>query len=198
MGLSPLPLRYYPREQEDLMWWATESDGALGRKSIQGSIQARLEGSQGGYEEPDLITDPEAAFKMATGKAGFHAARRVRLIKKAYDSLQMDFQGVLAAVWLSKPHVGLEAFGHFANLTIASEIAKKIHKRVRSKLPLSEWLIHLSLKKMGVPDKKSQKRLAPTSTIEDNFSIVQISNDCERVAAMALQKFVENYRFADK
>lgn len=195
MALAPLPLRYSPREQEDLIWWATESDGALGRKSIQGSIQARLEGSQGGYEEPDLVTDPEAAFKSATGKIGFFAAGRIKRIERAWKSCSSQNQLVISAVWMTPLHKGLEAFGHWANLVVLSEEAKKISEKARCRIPLVEWLNRLSTKKVGVL--KEGRVLSQNAKKSELDWITAINRDCEKSATRALRNFVGLYRPVD-
>lgn len=192
MSRSPLPLRYHPRIQEELIWWSTASDGDLGRRSIQGSIQARLEGSQGGFEASDLITDPEAAFKLATGKVGFHAAGRVRKLEKAWNKCTFEVQTGVSAVWMSKPHLGLDAFGHWANMVISSEEAIKFWTKVRSKMEIGEWLTRLSAKKTGSPTKEG--RSSPTATGSDLAQISAINRECERIATRNLMSFVHSYR----
>lgn len=196
MSLSPLPLRFHPRAQEDLIWWATESDGALGKKSIQSSIQARLEGSQGGYEEPDIVTDPQAAYKMATGKIGFYAAGRVKMIERAWaDCIPLN-KSVISAVWLTPLHIGLDAFGHWANLISISNEAKRISEKARCRIPIGEWLCRLSTKKVGIKGRDS-KVSPPTAVKHELEWISSINRECERMATTALYEFVRRHRSVD-
>lgn len=192
MSTIPLPLKQYSRHQEDLIWLAAESDGAMGRKSNQGAIQARLEGGGGSYASTDILEDPVAALEEVTNRASFRAATRAKFILRTYKLLEFRHQEVLAAAYWTPLQRGLEAWNRLANLVILSQTANKKYKNSRSRLTFGEWMVNLSVRMVGVLGRDGM-RSKPKATITELRIILAIERDCETMLKAAL---VEYNRFS--
>lgn len=206
MSTVPLPLpQYYPRHQEDLYWYKFESDGALGRKSIQGAIQARLEGSAGCFGDFDLETNGglDAAIKDVTGRASFRAAGRIKRIEKAFKRVaectdwkhhRCSPQNALSAIYWTPPQQGLEAFESFANLVVFSGLAHQKFRQAKTKLSFVEWITILSQRRLGYYDLKSRQRSKPKATNGEISVCIGIKRECEILCRDALWQYVKAVR----
>lgn len=193
MSSTPLPVRQHSRHQEDLIWWANESDGALGRKSIQGSIQSRLEGGAGIHEACDLEVDMNSAFDEAIGRKGFRAAGRVKMIQKAWLLLTKDDQKVLGSIYWTPIHPGLEAFGRLANMVILSKTARKGYEASGTTMTFGEWVTRLSARRVGALRRGGGRSLSKTTLYEVNL-ITLINRENISSLTRALENYVEAYR----
>lgn len=193
MGTVALPLRQHSRHQEDLIWWATESDGALGRRSIQGAIQSRLEGGSGVHEGHDLLEHPQEALEDIIHRTSFKAAGRIRNIEKAWKLLRAEDQQILAAVYWTPVHRGLDAFGALANLVVLSKIARERHLSARTKMTFGEWVTRLSDRRVGTLQKGGGRSPGKASSSEI-VAVRAINWQCERMLTEALENYVESVR----
>lgn len=203
MANKPLPLPFHSWHQENLIWRGTEADGALGRKSIQGVIQARLEGSAGGFSSPDIVQTPQQALNEVINRIGFRAAGRVRMIDEALLEICDDEREVLktaeekravlmAAYWIG-PQVGLEAWDSLANLVAFSPLSHRKYHQSRVKMTFGEWVTRLSNRKLGVLGR--DKLRAPPKASKYELSLVRkIKDECEKMLEEALQDYVDSFR----
>lgn len=188
MSSIPLPLKQFSRHQEDLIWLAAESDGAMGRKSNQGAIQARLEGGGGSYATSDILEDPIAALEEVTKRASFRAATRAKVILRTYKMLEFKHQEVLAAAYWTPLQRGLEAWNRLANLVVISSVANKKFKISRSRLSFGEWMVNLSVRMVGVLGRDGM-RSRPKATSTEQKIIISIERDCEQMLRDALVEY---------
>lgn len=196
MSTIPLPLELFPRRQEDLIWLAAESDGAMGRKSNQGAIQARLEGGGGSYSTDILGESYDEWLRRceeATKKSGFRAATRAKYILRAYKLCTFDHQNVLAAAYWTTLQRGLEAWDRLGNLVVLSQIAYKKHRMSRSKLSFGEWVTVLSARKVGVLD-RSGFRSKPKATLTEQKIVLAIERECQEMLKGALVEYSNCFR----
>lgn len=193
MATKPLPLPFHSWHQENLIWRGTEADGALGRKSIQGAIEARLEGSAGGFSSPDIVQTPQQALTEVINRLGFRAAGRVRMIDQALDEITDDDRDLLMAVYWVGPQVGLEAWDALANLVAFSPLAHRKYRQSRVKMTFGEWVTRLSSRKLGVMGR--DKTRAPPKAGKYELSLVRkINDECENLLEEALQNYVDAFR----
>lgn len=193
MSHSYFPVRQHLAHQEDLIWWANESDGALGRKSIQGSIQSRLEGGAGVYEAHDLEVDMKSAFDEIIGRKGFRAAGRLKMIQRTWLLLTKDDQKVLASIYWTPVHKGLEAFGRLANMVVLSKTARKGYEASGTLMTFGEWVTRLSARRVGAP-LKGGGRSVPKVTLYESNLIVLINRENMIAFTSALENYAESYR----
>lgn len=205
MSIIPLPLpQYHPRHQEDLFWYKYESDGALGRKSNQGAIEARLEGASGSYGAFDLEINSQlwAAVEEVTNRASFRASGRIKRIELTFASLKTPSkkwkhtlctpQQVLAAIYWTPPHKGLEAFEAFANLIVFSELAREKFLSLKTtKMSFTEWLVLLSQRRLGFYDQKTKLRSKPKATNGEIATVIGITRECQLLLKDALKEYVK-------
>lgn len=193
MATKPLPLPFHSWHQENLIWRGTEADGALGRKSIQGIIQARLEGSAGGYSSPDIVQTPQQALNEVINRIGFRAAGRVRMIDQALGEISREDCHLLMATYWVQPQVGLEAWDALANLIAFSPLAHKKHRQSRVKMTFGEWITRLSSRKLGVMG-RDRTRAPPKATKYELSLVRKIGEECEEMLEIALQHYVDSFR----
>lgn len=193
MSSIPLPLREHSRHQEDLIWWATESDGALGRKSVQGAIESRLEGGSGVHESVDLLEDPATALLEVIHRTSFRAAGRLRNIERAWKLLIDNDKQVLAAIYWTPIHKGLEAFGRLANLVVLSKIAREKHLSARTKMTYGEWVTRLSNRRVGTL-LRNGRRLPSKCSSSEVALVTAINRESETKLTKSLGNYVEAVR----
>jgi hypothetical protein len=193
MALKPLPLPYHQWHQEQLIWRGTEADGALGRRSIQSIIQARLEGSAGGFAAPDIIETPQKALEDVISRIGFRAAGRVRMIDAALKTVSSRDQCVLRAAYWIPPQVGLEAWDNLANLVVFSDLAHRKWVQAKVFMSFGEWITRLSQRKVGVLHRDHGRSLPKASKNEVNL-VSKISEECCNLLEISLQNYVDAFR----
>jgi hypothetical protein len=208
MSTVPLPLpQYYPRQQEDLFWYRFEADGALGRKSNQGAIEARLEGASGSYGQIDLESKGGLymALQEVTNRASFRAAGKLRRIEQAYRALQ-DPNGwrwphtncspsmILSAVYWTPPQQGMEAFEAFANVVVFSKTAHEKYQSKKTKMTFVEWVMLLSQRRLGFYDQKTKQRGKPKATNGEIAICILILHECKILLRDALWLYVKSER----
>lgn len=193
MSTTPLPLRQHSGLQEDLIWWANESDGALGRKSVQGAIQARLEGGTGVHNVHDLLEAPDLALQEVIHRTSFRAADRLKHIVSAWKLCTTDSQRVLAAVYHTPLHPGLDAFGSLGNAVPLSKIAVNKYKASRTQVTFGEWVTRLSARYV-IYTKKSMELQKIRANSQGFASILQINRDIETLVSGALETYAEARR----
>lgn len=196
MASKPLPLRQHPWHQENLIWYATEADGALGRKSLQGAIQARLEGNAGCFASTDLLEDPEQALAEIVDRVSFRAAGRVKRVEQALARISPEYQQYLAAVYMVPPQIGLEAWDFLANMVVFSSVARKAYAQSRTKMAFVEWVVRLSNRRLGILGRDS-RRAPPKATRFEVSLVLKIARECEDLLSDALAKYVDSVRIVE-
>lgn len=188
MSSTPLPLRRFFRYQEDLLWWATESDGALGRRSIQGSIEARLEGRTGVRQEIDILENPQEAYEYIINRIGHKASERLHIIEEAWKRVGAQDKMVLAAIYWTPLQLGLEAFGPLANVVPLTQTAHYRYEASNTKMTFGEWLTRLSSRRVGVLQ-KGGKRNKPKARPNEIEHVIVINHEIEIMSETALNHY---------
>lgn len=198
MALAPLPLPDYPRHQEDLIWRGALAAGDMGLRSIQGAIQARLEGGTGAYGGGSelLLEDPQTALEDLLARASMRAAGRAKRIDAALARCFPEDQRALIAAYWHPPQPGMEAWGALANVVPLSPTARdayRTHLRQGGSMTFGEWLTRLSVRKVGQLGRDGRRRRPKAGPAEEAL-VLAIARECEIDLLDSLQNYVEATR----
>lgn len=131
-------LRLSSQDEADLRWFWTESDGAMGLKSLFPAQIAQLQigaGRRGTHTPIQHEVDGRLV----------EAATRARLISRALECMPRGHVRVLRAAYGDAHHHQLRPiYADLADLAPETDAAQKAHRRSRTTRALAEWLIRLA------------------------------------------------------
>lgn len=130
-------LRLSSQDEADLRWFWTESDGALGLRSMfpQQMAQLQLGGGRRGTHTP-IQREPDRRL--------VEAATRARLISRALETIHQEHVRVLRSAYGDSVHRPLTVlYGELSELVVRTEAARRAHRKSRTTRSLEDWLVRL-------------------------------------------------------
>ena len=131
-------LRLSSQDEADLRWFWTESDGAMGLRSLFPAQIAQLQigaGRRGTHTPVQHELDGRLV----------EAATRARLISRALETMP---RGHVLTLWVAygesthRPLVVL--YGDLAELVVRTDAAQRAHRKSRTTRALEDWLTRLA------------------------------------------------------
>ena len=131
-------LRLSTQDEADLRWFWTESDGAMGLRSLFPAQIAQLQigaGRRGTHTPVQHELDGRLV----------EAATRARLISRALETMPRGHVRVLRAAYTETRHQPLRPiYGDLAELVVETDAAQRAHRRSRTTRSLTDWISRLA------------------------------------------------------